>query len=453
MSRALLCHRGPALAFLFAVVGCDEPRGLTLEVTPGHETDAFSLDPAIERITVAAVDAAGAEITAASTAPGGSFELGELATDQLVRFEVRGTDARGDVHVRGRSLGFVLGALESEVFPIFAQRLDRWSRPPGTLPDSHTGGLAAALGERYLVLTGGTAIDGAATDLLFYDLLSLGGVAGGTLSFVPSSLAVSADGRSLILIGDERAVWLDFDTGQNVSLEPPEGLGSFATVAGGAVIDTPSALFVVGATRATGEPTDRVLIIEPTGRATTARLNTPRLGAAASWVEGVGLLVVGGAAEGAGVEVLEDGSTDADNLPFAADASVGVVATLGAASEQLVLLCGADATGAATAVRLADLDCGADCALVDLAIDLPPLTDCAAYATEDGIIVVGHNASLSMESYVIDLVAETVTPLPLREDRSGGRVVAAPNGTLALIGGAHPDGSPAVTIELLFPDG
>ncbi len=56
-----------------------------------------------------------------------------------------------------------------------------------------------------------------------------------------------------------------------------------------------------------------------------------------------------------------------------------------------------------------------------------------------------------MESYAIDPLEDIATPLLLREERRGGRVFAAPNGTLALIGGEHPDGEPAVTVEMLFP--
>lgn len=442
-------HTRLAAATLVLAAGCSDPLSLTIEVTPGHETDAFTLDPAVTRVTVTALDAGGAELTSATTNPGGGFQLGELPTDQLVRFEVRGSDDNGDLQMRGRSLGFVLGALEAEVFPVFAQRVDAWSRPPGELPHSHVDGLAGVLGERYLVLTGGTAIGGDPTDVLFYDMLSLGGTAGGSLSAAPKSMAVSKNGRALILIDDEQLIWLDFDSGEGPRLEAPEGLGAYANVAGGVAVESPDATFIVGATRV-GEPSDRVLIIYADGTLASARLNTARSEAAASWVEGVGLVVAGGSVDGAGVEVIEDGATEADDLPFEPDPVQGAVAALGPGGEQVLLVCGTLA-GQPTAARILDLDCGVTCAPAPLTADMGSLSGCTAFKSGDRVLVTGHNEAGVLESYAIDPIADTVTPLALREQRTGARVVAAPNGTLALIGGAHPDGSAAVTIETLFP--
>lgn len=437
-------------ALSLGLAACSDPLALTIEVTPGHETDAFTIAPAVTRVTVSAFDAGGTELTAASTNPGGGFQLGELPTDQLVRFEVRGSDENGDLKMRGRSLGFVLGALEAEVFPVFAQRIDTWSRPPGELTDSHVDGLAALLGERYLVLTGGTAIGGDPKDVLFYDLLALGGVAGGTLSTVPKSMTVSKNGRSLILIDDEQLIWLDFDSGgDGLRIEAPEGLGPYSNVAGGIAVESPDATFIVGATRV-GEPSDRVLIIFADGSLASAQLNTPRSEAAASWVEGVGLVIVGGADDGAGVEVIEDGATDADDLPFESDPVHGAVAALGPGGEQVLLVCGT-LGGLPTAIRILDLDCGATCAPTSLTASMGPLTGCTAFKSGDEVLVTGHNDAGVLESYAIDPIADTVTAVPLREERSGARLVAAPNGTLALIGGAHPDGTAAVTVETLFP--
>ena len=87
--------------------------------------------------------------------------------------------------------------------------VDAWARPPGRLPRSHEGGLATVLGERYLLLTGGTALDGDAKSVLFYDMLSLSGLEGGTLTTVPKSMAAVDGGRALVVIDDEQAVWAE----------------------------------------------------------------------------------------------------------------------------------------------------------------------------------------------------------------------------------------------------
>ncbi|KYG04401.1 hypothetical protein BE21_46935, partial [Sorangium cellulosum] len=55
-------------------------------------------------------------------------------------------------------------------------------------------------------------------------------------------------------------------------------------------------------------------------------------------------------------------------------------------------------------------------------------------------------------SFVVDLAAAQVEELPLREPRRGATVVPAPNGTLALLGGVHAEGTPALTVEAFFPE-
>ena len=85
-----------------------------------------------------------ARAVSASAPPGGSFDLGEVPIGDLLTFEASGVDAGETPRVGGRSLGIVIGGVTSETLPIFAQRLGRWSRPPGQLTHSHAGGRAAA---------------------------------------------------------------------------------------------------------------------------------------------------------------------------------------------------------------------------------------------------------------------------------------------------------------------
>jgi hypothetical protein len=53
---------------------------------------------------------------------------------------------------------------------------------------------------------------------------------------------------------------------------------------------------------------------------------------------------------------------------------------------------------------------------------------------------------------VIDYLNPAVTEMPLREPRRGATAVPAPNGTLALMGGVHLDGTPALSVEMFFPE-
>ncbi len=430
-----------------------DPAVVTVDITTGHETDAFSRDPAISKVSVKGIAADGSTLVSATTQPGQSFALGEVAVDELVHFEVTGTDSSNTVRVRGRSLALVIGTLATEVLPVFAQRLGEWARPPGQLSHTHVGGLGAVLGERLLMLTGGQAVgaddDGA---VVFYDMLALGGTTGGTLTRVPKSVVVASDGDAALFIDDAEAVWIDFAAGQSTVVDPPDGLTGFDQIAGGKTVVGPEASYVVGATRAAG-PSDRVLVVRADRTLESARLTAAREHAAAAWVPDVGLAIAGGSDTAAGVEVLALGATTATIRPFEPDAVIGAGAVKGLASGGLLLLCGLDADQPAP-VRSIDLDCLSDCAAVTLDIDLATtLTDCDAYASDDGaLLLLGHDGDdHQVRAFTIAITAATATELPLREPRIGAVPVPAPNGTLALLGGEHPDGTAALTVEMFYP--
>jgi len=56
-----------------------------------------------------------------------------------------------------------------------------------------------------------------------------------------------------------------------------------------------------------------------------------------------------------------------------------------------------------------------------------------------------------VRTFEVDLTAATVKEHPLAEPRSGATVVAAPNGTLAILGGTLAGGGPALRVETFFP--
>jgi hypothetical protein len=438
--------------------GCaDDAPVVTIDITTGHESDAFKTDPAVTRLEITAVSSDGSVVSSAEAEPGGSFELGEVTREEFLRFEVAGFDVGGTQRVAGRSLGLVLGNLQSEVFPVFAQRLDAFSRPPGELTHSHVGGVAGVVGERFLFVTGGSAISGSeaggASSFAFYDMLGLGGSSGGVLEFVPESVVMAIDGGEGLFVGDGRAGWLGFSGGGFSELSVPEGLGSFESVAGGRTVLGPDASYLVGATR-TDAPSDRLLVVA--GRTLIAvPLLVPRQGAAATWVNDVGLVIAGGSTdtEAPGVEVLPPGATVTVPRGYEADPTIGSGAAPGLVGEQLLLFCG-DVAGAPAPTRSLDLRCSAGCMPVDVGIDLgATLSGCEVFRTDaGGLLVVGADAgSGATRAFSVTESPPAATEIVLREPRLGASLVAAPNGTLVILGGQHADDSGAFTVESLFP--
>ncbi|WP_437693370.1 hypothetical protein [Sorangium sp. So ce176] len=461
----------PALGLLLlGCVGCaSEPRTITVEVVPGHETGAFQEDPPVARVEVTAAAIEGDVTVSASAAPGGALDFGEIPADRAYTFEVRGLDAGGATVARGRSAsGIHLAALSGEVLSLFAQRTGRWSRPPGGLAASRVGAPGAALAERYLILTGGGAaavsaaageVDPARIDA--YDIAGWGGSASsGALPRAALSLVVRGD--LLLAIDDEGATWTDLVAGQSAEAALPMGLGSFAEVAGGRTIEaTDGRSFVVGAARAgepaeaPGQPSDAVLVVGVDLTLSVARLRHARAGAAAVWVEGVGLVVAGGSAEGAGVEVLGDGATAFLPRAFPPDAARGAGAAVTGPGE--IALVGGVQGGAPAPTRRLAPGCAASCAAVEVAGAALPaaVVDVAAFALPGGrVLAVGSEAGDGglTRSFAVDVAAAQIEELPLREPRRGATAVPAPNGTLALLGGVHPDGAPALAIETFFPE-
>ncbi|MBW2529557.1 MAG: hypothetical protein JRI23_35595, partial [Deltaproteobacteria bacterium] len=129
---------------------------------------------------------------------------------------------------------------------------------------------------------------------------------------------------------------------------------------------------------------------------------------------------------------------------------------------QLILLGGYQGDSPA-ATRALDATCIADCAPQSLPIDVPArLARCSAFgATADEALLVGSDADDEIDldarsfgmvrTFSVRFVTEEIEEILLREPRAGAAPVATPHGLLALVGGMHRDGSPALTVELFFP--
>jgi len=448
--------RRPFIATFVVVTGCTpSPPTLTLEVTPGRETDAFSRAPAVTAMDVRALDSNGATLATATSRPGGSFSLGEFPRDQLVALEVEGRSASNDVVVRGRGLSLVLGDLATDLLPVFAQRVGEFARPPSGLDLGHSSGVAANIGERFLLLTGGTGSD--ASRASFYDLLSLGPASGGVLSRVAESAVVLGDGTVMLVVGkpsDEPAgvvgaSFVDFENGTVTEAALPTGLDAFASVAGGTVVrGDDGTSYIVGGTRASSA-SDRILVVAKDQTLSAVKLAVARRGAAATWADGVGVVVAGGNDAGPGVETLASGTTQAFARPFPADKTQGAAAV---ASGSDVVLIGGLIDGKPAPTRSLASGCSANCAatVVDETGLGENLVACAGYTVAPGALLAVCAEADSGETLTrrVTLTPYGVEAVPLKERRRHGTALPTPLGTLAVLGGTRlDDEAPALTVE------
>jgi len=320
------------LAPALALAGCSEaPVERTLQIVTGHESDAFSKDPAVTAIHIEAKSVNGTTFSA-DTTPGGSFDLGDVPEDEPLVVEVSGTSADGSVVVRGRSLtGILPGGFASPNIPVFVQRIGTWARPPGELERAHVDAPVAVIGEQYLMSSGGSGAAGAngAADAKlsdFYDLLTWnGGAATDAMPHVARSIVGRPNG--MLLIGEDGATFVD-TTGTDYEVSWPAPTGSFADIAGGRVVESPDgSSYVVGPTR-TSTPSQTVLVVGSDFALSVLKTTVARKGAASAWAPSVGLVVVAGNASGSGLEVLSEGGSAFAARDFAADATEGAAAVV-----------------------------------------------------------------------------------------------------------------------------
>lgn len=452
-----------------AVTACGKtPRPLSIDITTGQETDAFTAAPAVTRVDVTVSFLDKSPAVTASAPPGGTFDLGTVTDTEQISISVDGFDKAGAPVMHGLSLGGLpLSGISGTSVPVFIQRSLAWARPPGGLREAHVGGVAGFIGERYVTVTGGAKAAGDTsatkpTQVDAYDLLALDGAVSQALPRAPQSLVPV--GSSQLLIDAAGATWVDF-SGASAPVEAalPAGLAwSFGEVAGGATVYDATGMrtFVVGGTRR-GAATTAVLEVsdDRTLPLVGYTLLTPRKGAAATYVDAIGLVVAGGSADpaGAGVEVLAVGAKVFSALGYPADPVEGAGAVTDGAHG--IGLLGGTSGGMAAPTRLLDASCGMGKGCVVTAAGgatLPlPTTGVAAfrYVGTRSIVVAQEAGGAGMtRTFLVDLSnGGTLGELPLKEPRRGATPVPTPLGTLALLGGEHPDGTPATSIECFSP--
>jgi hypothetical protein len=209
--------------------------------------------------------------------------------------------------------------------------------------------------------------------------------------------------------------------------------------------------FIVGATRTTGNATSKILRVGADGEMLALTLATARLGAAAACVgpTGAKLVVAGGSATGAGIELFDQGQALVP-LAYPPDPTVGM-AVAGIDDANVVLVGGTDpATGTPASMRSAQLGCTQACTTTALAADPVPLRQASAFRLADGVILaVGETDVGETLAYEITASPPATRAVPFREPRKWASAAGLYTGQIAVVGGdLVADGSPALHIEI-----
>ena len=419
----------PAVLPFVACVACSSTPTATFTLNVGGEADALTRSPAPTTLIVQALDTKGnAEELARSPLPTAELSLGDKSRTDVGALRVLALDAGGKTLLRGETLYVQFGALENSPLDIFIQRTGELARMPGgsAALDGPRLGVAVA---RYVVAASGTAIE-------VYDLLRLTTLAGIPALARPARSLVTF-GTAAIVIDEAGATTVNLSDNTTSELLAPTGI-TFAEIAGGATVTVADgSAYVVGATRTTGGPSNRVLVFGKDGTLTAATLAKPREGACAAWVEGRGLVVIGGNGTEPGVEVLAPGALQSAVLAYAPDGVKGCGASPLDASH--VLVAGGTGSpvdvGGAAPARVIDLACASGC-VPTVWPGAMPLVRAESFAlAQDAALIAGDDATGA--SRVFRATVAAITVVPVKAPRRNARLVALPiKGTAAIVGGA-----------------
>jgi hypothetical protein len=412
----------------------------------GGETDTFTRAPAPTRLRVDAIDSSGHLTTLSTTPlPATTIDLGSQSASTVATLNVTGLDATGARVVFGASLPLLFGGLSGLDLPVFVQRVGELARLPGPLGDARPAPLLAQIQGQYLLVVGGADASLARSTQL-YDFGQMAPLSSPpALPLAPQSMALV--GTVAWLLGSGGAAsYFDFASSGQGSITAPAG-GSFADVAGGSTVAGDKGVqLIVGATRTTGTPTAAVLQIDPNdtsdtnypfGKPTWLTLTAPRLGAAATWVSGRGLVVVGGSASAHGVEIVAAGTSRGSALPYPPDDSVAAGAT--ALSGDAVLVAGGfSVTGGDPGARTVDVACVAQCAPATWEATLPvPIVNAQAFTIDPANAFVVGNELLGGSTHAFRLTSTTATEVPTKVPHSNARATMSPLGSIVVFGGSN----------------
>jgi hypothetical protein len=426
--------------------------------------------------SLSATDANAAPITVTTSAQ--PIQTIEVPATGMNWYSLTGKDADGERRVQATSFAMSGVTVAGYEFPLFAGRTDTFCRPPGgfvTAQGDHPP--AGLVWGRYLWAAGGSSDTSLTTDS--YDLVAWGesspetsNVSFATLtcpeqpckfeSFATFSYYDTTTVYQYALgIGADWAMSLNvYDgTSQPVNL-PTTGFG-WADIAGGRTLTTAAgAIYIVGATRSSAGSSAVLEISAATSNQLEERtLNATRMGAAATYLENIGLVVIGGGnATDPDVEILAPAGSTFTKLTYPADLDgvhgAALVAANSANSNIVWRMGGRKADGTPAPSVAYDLACAQDCkaqSLTGLDLDVPTAT---GFFYQDKHIVVGEQADGTMVAWRVTDTA--TTPIPQRQPRRAASAVQLPNGFVALVGGTlladgsdAGDGGKALSLELV----
>jgi hypothetical protein len=454
--------RRSILTLLFPMAlaaACSSKDSGTVQVIITDPT-TFTATPPVTTLIVSALDTSGDPATTLATAtlPATAIDLGVQNENDVDAIEITGTDATGVERVFGRSLPVQYGQLVGATLPIFVQRVGELAALPGDpLSDSRQSPTVSMFEGQYLFVGGGSDPSLATTSQI-YDFAQFAPLPQPpTLPSAPLSIAFVGT-VGLFIDGSGSARYFDFSSGGSSDPLTPLAGGSFADVAGGAtVIADDGTEFIVGATRTT-TATSAVLEINPNDTSNSAypygnlkwlSLTENRLGAAATWVTGFGLVVTGGSMSASGVEVLALPQTTSATaaavatlgkaLPYPPDPSVGAGATT--LTVNTVLLAGGISPALVDGgVRQIDLGCPSSCVPTQWEASLPvAIVSAQAFTLPSGgppAFVVG-NAPFSGTTHAYLLTTAAATEVKTKITHTNATAALSPLGSIVLVGGAN----------------
>jgi hypothetical protein len=442
-------------------------------IITGQETDTFSLSPAPTKYTVSSLSEtdSNASLTVVSTADK-PIESIQVPPSGKNWYTLKGEDADGVRRVQATSYPISGLTMAGYDFPLFAGRTDAFCRPPGALTTAQGNHPPAGMiWGQYLWVLGASSMSAITTDS--YDLVGWGpsvqtssnDFATVTCTTTPCAFQSLATyetfdsnnyltGEFALGVGTNWANAIDLYEGTIVDVKLPADLPSWEDIAGGRTLRTISgASFIVGATRSSSEST-AVLEVSTSNTLVPLGLNTKRQNAAATYIEGQGLVVIGGISAddstSSGIELLAPDGTKFSSLPYPTDHVQGAALVAGNSTGNVVWrIGGRNGDGTPASSVSYDLSCAQDCTPQPLTgMDVDVIT-AVGFGYADKRIVVGEvDSDGTMDAW--RLTDTTVTRIPQREPRRSATAFELPNGFIALVGGTLvSDGSDALNIELV----
>jgi hypothetical protein len=435
------------LAGSLLAAACSSSDSGSIQIITGGETDTFTRSPVPAELLIQSIDSSGNTTTLASAKlPTSTIDLGSRTESTIASIEVTGLAADGKTPlIFGTSVPLFFGGLNGATVPVFVQRVGEFARLPGLFGDARQTPLLAVVQGEYLFATGGGP-SSLATTMDLYDFGGFSPVTSSpTLPLAPQSLAFVGT-YGWFFASDGTAHFYDLGGGGDLGAIPPLPGGSFADIAGGATVVGDSGVqYIVGATRTTGAPTAAVLAIDPNDSSNSSypyggpkwiTLAAQRLGAAATWVSGRGLVVIGGSPMAAGVEIVSSGTTTGAPLGYPADPSMSAGATP-LSTETVVVAGGLTPTGTDPGVRTIDLACAAACMPATWGTPLAvPLDFAQAFTiSASKAFVVGNDALIGL-THAFTVTATATTEIPTKVPHSNARAIWSPVGSIAVVGGS-----------------